>query len=228
MKNKIVIVIGLIFINMTVSAAGVSLGATRLIFPTNKEQITVKTYNSDVEGSYLIQSWVVDEQGNKTSDFIVTPPLFVQKPNSDSILRVVYVGNKSSLPQDREKVYFFNSKVIPSLSKEQQEIANALLIATTTNIKLFMRPPQLSEGSFEAYKKISCSYNDGEIIFKNDSPYYMSLTEIKNNDEEISKGIMVSPFSYKGVQTKSKFNLIKYSYINDYGVRSEELSCSVK
>lgn len=226
MKKNIVLLTGLVSICMNISAAGVSLGATRLVFPADKQQISVKTYNTDTKGNYLIQSWVADENGNKVDDFVVTPPLFVQKANSDSVLRVVYVGNQNSLPKDREKLYFFNSKVIPSLSKEEQEISNALLIATTTNIKLFMRPSQFIDGSLEAYKKISCSFNNGEVLIKNDSPYYMTLTDLKINDAEFSTGIMVPPFDSKSVSTKYNSKLMKYKFINDYGVRSEELICT--
>ena len=170
MKKNIILLINTALICANVNAAGVSLGATRLIFPTDQEQITVKSYNTDTEGSYLIQSWVSDKDGNKVNDFVVTPPLFVQKENSDSVLRVVYVGDKSKLPKDKEEIYYFNSKVIPSLNKEQQNISNALLIATTTNIKLFMRPTNLMDGSLDAYKQISCVYNNNEIIIKNKSP----------------------------------------------------------
>lgn len=209
----------------SVSAAGVSLGATRLIFPTNKEKISVKSYNTDSQNSYLIQSWVSDENGNKVEDFLVTPPLFIQKNNSDNVLGIVFSGNKNDLPKDREKVYYFNSKVIPSLSKSEQEIPNALLIATTTNIKLFMRPPQLADGSLEAYKKLSCNYKLNSVVVENNSPYYMNLMNMNSNGSLISNGIMVPPFDSKEIQTKTQVKSMTYEFINDYGVRSELLNC---
>lgn len=225
MKKKVFTALVLMSIGTIVSAAGVSLGATRVIFPTDKQQVTIKTYNTDTKGSYLIQSWVSDEDGNKVNDFIVTPPLYVQKPNSDNILRIVYSGNKSTLPTDREKVYYFNSKVIPSLTKEQQNAANALLIATTTNIKLFMRPSQITENSLDAYKKISCIFNEKSIVVKNESPFYMSLTSLKSGNSEIATGIMVPPFDSKDIPVNHKLSSMQYSFINDFGVRSEELIC---
>ena len=225
MKKTVFLALSLMSIGMNISASGVSLGATRVVFPTDKEQVTIKTYNTDPKGSYLIQSWVSNENGEKVDDFIVTPPLYVQKPNSDNVLRIVYAGNKATLPTDREKVYYFNSKVIPSLSKEQQMVSNALLIATTTNIKLFMRPSNLTESSLDAYKKISCNFNNQFITVKNNSPFYMSLTSLKSNAIEISTGIMVPPFGTQDIPTKNKVNSMQYSFINDYGVRSEELNC---
>lgn len=225
MKKNIILTINAMLIGMNVNAAGVSLGATRLVFPTNQEQVTVKSYNTDTEGSYLIQSWVSDKEGNKINDFVVTPPLFVQKENSDSVLRVVYVGDKNKLPTDRETIYYFNSKVIPSLSKEQQNIPNALLIATTTNIKLFMRPVDLMDGSLDAYKKITCTYNNSEIIIKNKSPYYMTLIDLQANDNEISDGIMIPPFEEESLTNKNNTKMMKYRFINDYGVKSDQLNC---
>lgn len=46
-------------------AGGVSLGATRLIYPTDKDQLTLKIYNTDETGNYLVQSWISDEKNNK-------------------------------------------------------------------------------------------------------------------------------------------------------------------
>lgn len=224
-KKQLSVLLILSSLGMVTNAAGVSLGATRLIFPTDKEKISVKSFNTDSNSNYLIQSWVSDENGNKVDDFLVTPPLFVQKKNSDNVLGIVFSGNKNDLPKDREKVYFFNSKVIPSLSKSEQDIPNALLIATTTNIKLFMRPPQLSEGSLDAYKKLSCSYKGNSFEIKNDSPYYMSLTNINSNGIPVSTGIMVPPFDSKEIETKTKVNSVTYNFINDYGVRSGEIVC---
>lgn len=106
MLKKTTLFFCLLFFIQYVYAGGISLSATRLIYPSDKNQISLKLYNSDKDGSYLIQSWVSDENGNKVSNFIVTPPLFVIKPNSDSLLNIVYTGDKNKLPNDREKYFF--------------------------------------------------------------------------------------------------------------------------
>ena len=208
-------------------AAGVSVGSTRLVYPSDKSQITVKLYNSDKKGNYLIQSWVSDEQGNKLNDYVVTPPLFVLKENMDSVLRVIYTGDKSKLPTDKEAIAYFNVKVIPSLTEEQQQIPNALLIATITKIKIFMRPANLMEGSTDAYKKITCSYENNKIRMNNPTPYYMNLVSLRTsvNGANISEAQTIPPQGSVSIDTSLKSNGLIFNVINDYGVQIQDQAC---
>jgi len=207
-------------------AGGVSLGATRLIYPTDKEQITLKIYNTDESGNYLIQSWITDEKNNKISDFIITPPLFVMKSNSDNILKVVYTGDKTKLPKDKEKLYYFNSKVIPSLNESEKEINNALLISTTTKIKLLVRPDTIKENSLISYKEIKCSHENGQVKIDNPTPFYMNLVSIKSNGKEISKLATIEPDGFFYIPSKEKNEKITFNFINDYGVQIKDIRCN--
>lgn len=206
-------------------AGGVSLGATRLVYPTSEDQVTLKIYNTDNKGNYLIQSWVSDENNKKVKDFIITPPLFVIKAGSDNILKVVFSGDKSTLPKDREKILFLNAKVIPSLSEQEQKIDNALLISTTTKIKLFIRPDSIKEDSFESYKKLKCSYEAGKIKVTNDSPFYMNLVSLSVNRKEISDAETISPMSSVYLSEGLKGSHLSFNFINDYGVQVKDRQC---
>ena len=64
----------------TNKTGGVALGATRLIYPLGAKQVTLSVINYSKKEKYLINSWVEDSNEKKTSDFIVTPPLFVISP----------------------------------------------------------------------------------------------------------------------------------------------------
>lgn len=227
MFKKIGLFFCLLFFIQNVYAGGVSLSATRLIYPSDKNQISLKLYNSDKDGSYLIQSWISDENGNKVSDFIVTPPLFVIKPNSDSLLNIVYTGDKSKLPNDREKLYFLNSKVIPSLTEEEQKLDNALLISTTTKIKLFIRPNSITESSFNSYNKLKCTYENNKLKIENPTPFYMNLVSLVSNGREASKAETISPKSsvYLNLDDKSKSKVLSFNFINDYGVQIKDIQC---
>ncbi len=225
MHNKI---FSLLLLSMTFQFAhadGVSLGSTRLIYPDNQNQITAKIFNTDKKGNYLVQSWVSDKDGKKVNDFIVTPPLFVLKANTDSVLRIVYTGNKADLPKDKEKLFFFNAKVIPSLDEEQRKQQNYLLIATTTNIKLFMRPANLQEGSMNAYKNIKCSYANSQIKVENPTPYYMNLVSLIVNGKEVSEAETIAPQSSVYIKTTAKSDQLKFNVINDYGVQFKDEVC---
>lgn len=99
------------------SAGGIVLGGTRLIYPMDAKQATLSVRNSSQETSYLVQSWTENAQGNKSTDFIITPPLYVSNPGDQNMLRVIFGG--PSLPQDRETLYYFNAKAIPSVDKSK-------------------------------------------------------------------------------------------------------------
>lgn len=227
MLKKTYLFFCLLFFTQYVYAGGVSLSATRLIYPSDKNQISLKLYNSDKDGSYLIQSWVSDENGNKVSDFIVTPPLFVIKPNSDSLLNIVYSGDKNKLPNDREKIFFLNSKVIPSLTEEEQKLDNALLISTTTKIKLFSRPSSITESSFNSYEKLKCSYEKNKLKIENPTAFYMNLSSLYISGNEISKAETIPPKSdiYLDLTNDNKSKILNFNFINDYGVQIKSKEC---
>ncbi|WP_140187584.1 fimbria/pilus periplasmic chaperone, partial [Providencia stuartii] len=184
MFKKITLLLTMYLFIESALASGVSLGTTRVIYPTDSEQVKLKIYNSDKDSSYLVQSWISDENNNKIIDIIITPPLFVIKPNSDSILNVVYTGDKSKLPKDREKIFYLNSKVIPSLNEEERKIDNALLISSTTKIKLFIRPSEIKENSFESYKELRCSFIKDKLKIDNPTPFYINLVSLNNGGNE--------------------------------------------
>lgn len=207
-------------------ASGVSLGTTRVIYPTDSDQVKLKIYNSDKESSYLVQSWISDENNNKVTDIIITPPLFVMKPNSDNILNVVYTGDKNNLPKDREKMFYLNSKVIPSLNEEEQKIDNALLISSTTKIKLFIRPSEIKENSFKSYEELRCSFIKDKLKIDNPTPFYINLVSLNNNGNELSKGETIPPKSFTLINVEKKVNDVNFNFINDYGVQIKNKSCN--
>lgn len=212
--------------SQAVHAGGVSLGATRLIYPTDKEQVTLKVYNTDKNSNYLVQSWVTDENNKKISDFVITPPLFVIKADSDNLLNVVFTGDKSKLPKDREKLYYLNSKVIPSLTEEEQKIDNALLISTTSKIKLFTRPANLNVTSFTSYENLKCSYELNKLKINNPTPFYMNLSSLKINGKEVEPAITIPPETIFHLDTTNKSKKITFNFINDYGVQTKNKQCT--
>lgn len=49
----------------SIAAGGFGLGSTRLIYPSDSQQITLNVQNGGANTSYLIQSWVDDNQSSK-------------------------------------------------------------------------------------------------------------------------------------------------------------------
>ncbi|WP_431295529.1 fimbrial biogenesis chaperone [Rahnella sp. PAMC 25559] len=227
MKFKFLMLLILTFTISPAFAEGVSLGATRLIYPADKSQTAIKIFNNDKKNNFLVQSWVTDKHGNKIDDFIVTPPLFVLNANTDSVLRIVYAGDKNRLPNDREELFYFNAKVIPSLSKEEQDLNNSLLVSITTKIKLFIRPNNLNGESSDAAKKLDCKFEDKTLQIKNTSQYYVNMVNVSINNKEVSKAETISPFGNVSIAIKSPGSEVKYSFINDYGVQVNNNTCKL-
>lgn len=211
----------------TAYAGGISLGSTRLIYPTDKNQISLKIYNTDKTGNYLVQSWISDEDGKKSSDFLITPPLFVIKSDTDNLLSIVYSADKNNLPVDKEKLYYLNSKVIPSLTEEEQKIDNALLVSTTTKIKLFVRPSSIKESSFDSYEKLKCSYESNKVKIENPTPFYMNLISLTMNGKEISKAETIAPKTSIYLNVNEKDKNVTFNFINDYGVQIKNKQCNL-
>ncbi|WP_392564002.1 fimbria/pilus periplasmic chaperone [Orbus wheelerorum] len=227
MLKKIIAIFLSIFLCQVAYAGGVSLGATRVIYPIAANQVTLKVYNSDEKRNYLVQSWVTNSADKKTSDFIITPPLFVMKADTNNILRIVYTGNKDNLPKDRESLFYLYSKVIPSTETPNSN-QSALLISTTTKIKLFMRPTNLTvEDSMESYKKLKCSYQNNQIKIENPTPFYMNLVSLRVNGKEVSNAIMIPPMDSQQFKTTEKGNALIFNMISDYGSQIKDNSCSL-
>lgn len=216
---RILIFILLFTFAMSVQAGGVALGATRVIYPADSKQISLAVTNSDDNNRYLIQSWIENEQGEKTTDFVITPPLFVSKSKSENTLRIMYVGKE--LASDRESLFWLNSKAIPSVKRENIEGKNVLQIAILSRIKLFVRPAGLPTRSADAPDKLTFMRDGNSLKIKNLSPYYITMVNINIGTEKI-KNTMIAPDSEIKIPMPKelKSNVLSYQVINDYGANT--------
>ncbi|HCD1256465.1 TPA: fimbria/pilus periplasmic chaperone [Citrobacter amalonaticus] len=205
-------------------ADGIALGATRIIYPMGETQTSINVTNSNKKSSFLVQSWVSDAKGNKSSYFTVTPPLFLMKPENANVLRIMYIGPK--LPENKETVFYFNNKAIPSVDKSKIQ-GNTLQIATQSVIKLFVRPAHLNMKASDAPAMLSCEHNSKGITINNPSPYYVSLVNFSVGGKKLPNA-MLSPME------KTSFSLqdgvqgqITFQTMNDYGAVTPALTCKV-
>ncbi|MGE8030148.1 fimbria/pilus periplasmic chaperone [Enterobacter mori] len=200
------------------TAAGVALGATRVIYPEDAKQASINVTNSDPHDSFLVQSWVSDEKGNKVPTFVVTPPLFVLKPGKVNILRMMYNG--PTLPEDKESVFYLNNKAIPSLDNSTP-VTNSLQIATQSVIKLFVRPAHLTVKSTDAPAMLRCQAGGEKTTISNPSPYFVTLVNFTVAGKK-QPNMMVPP---KGSQTINAMGQVSYQTLNDYGAVTPALNC---
>ncbi|GAB2926813.1 fimbrial biogenesis chaperone [Hafnia psychrotolerans] len=196
-----------------VYAGGVGLGATRMIYSSSTTQSALDIRNTSKDSSFLIQSWIENGKGSRSNDFVITPPLFVLKPATESVVKVMFNGKQPQ--QDRETLYWVTVKAIPQQADKSAE--NTLQFASANRIKLFYRPQGLNENVNEAWKKLSGEVRQGKITLKNPTPYYLTTINLNVEGKAVNP-VMVPPKS--SVTLEGYFNnATKFSFqtINDYG-----------
>lgn len=207
---------GLSLLPLCAQAGGVVLGATRIIYPQDSRQQSVSVRNTDEKTTFLVQSWVEDAGGQKSKDFVVTPPLYTTAPGNENMLRLMQTGGKP-LPRDRESLYYFNSKAVPSLDKKALEGKNSLLLAVVTRVKLFVRPAGLQPRPEAAPGQLRFSVSGQKVNIHNPTPYYLTLTDMKAGSAPLAD-VMVAPLSDAAVALPpGAGGDIVFSTINDFG-----------
>lgn len=201
-------------------AGGVALGATRIIYSTSASQASLPIVNSDKSKRYLIQSWVENDKGERSSDFIVTPPLFSAAAKSENTLRIVYAGKP--LPKDRETVYWMNVKAIPAIDREAIKGKNTLQLAILSRIKLFMRPDGFKMGEAEAVDHLSFRQGSGKLTIANPTPYYQTLVNLTIGGKKLPNS-MVSPYGQLDIALAAGAGgEVRFQIVNDYGAISPQ------
>lgn len=198
-----------------VSASGIVLGGTRVIFPMEQKQTSLSVRNTSHDSRYLVQSWISNADGSKSTDFIITPPVYVSNPDKINDLRIMYSGG--SAVQDKETLYYLTSKAIPALDKEKVSGKNMLVLAASTRIKLFLRPKELDVKPDAASSLLHFSRKDDQLLVNNPSPYYITMVNVSAGKNSL-KNVMLPPkektsldFHYRDAKK------ITFQTINDFG-----------
>lgn len=216
------------------ATAAIALDRTRVIFNGADKSISLNVSNQNVELPYLAQGWIESEQGEKIEGpLIVLPPIQRIEPGDKSQIKVQALPDVSTLPQDRESVFYFNLREIPPRSDKP----NVLQIALQTRIKLFYRPAAIYATKTELMnpwqEKITLTKKGDLYQVNNPTPYYVTivdgLTGLKGKSIEGFKPLMIDPKGQGTLNLKaSELGASPVlSYINDYGGRPRlKFSCS--
>ncbi|HGY5198300.1 pilus assembly protein PapD [Raoultella ornithinolytica] len=194
-------------------AGGVGLGATRMVYSGATTQSMLQIRNTHPDSSFLIQSWIENEQGSRSNDFIITPPLYVLKPASESAVKMMFNGK--SLPQDRETLYWMTVKAIPQQSHNTS--GNSLQFASANRIKVFYRPVGLIGDVNEAWKKITAHYRAGKVTLNNTTPYYLTTINLKVDGKPVQPVMVPPKASVTLAESFARASTASYQTINDYG-----------
>ncbi|MBV8042159.1 molecular chaperone [Pluralibacter sp.] len=204
-------------LTLNTAQAGVIIGGTRVIYHGDKKETFISVNNPD-KYSYLIQSWVEDNDNNK-APFIITPPLFRLGATEENRLRIIRTGG--NLPDDRESMYWVNIKTIPAT--EKQDNVNTLQIAIKNRLKLIYRPQNLVAAPETVAEKLTWQRSGQQLVVKNPTPYYMNFSIVKIGNNMVKDATYVAPMS------SARFTVpagatgdVNWKIISDFGAAGKE------
>lgn len=219
------------------STAGVTISGTRIIFPGNEKELSIRTNNKGDKPA-LVQIWIDDGKANANLNtvkvpFLVTPPVYRVEPGKGQSLRLIYNG--MALPQDRESLFWFNLLEIPPVNKNLPA-KNRLELAFRTRIKIFYRPQNLKENSIEVFNRLQWStVSDPKkgtgIKITNPTPYHFSFDTgtftIGNkkyfmNMDVVAPGYSETFYADKSAAPGGNVSQLTVYLLNDYGAAVEK------
>lgn len=204
---------------------GITVSGTRFIFPADATRTSVRIANTSDVDNYLIQSWVDDASGQKSLSFVITPPLYLSKPESENMLGLIRTGG--NFPTDRETLFHLMVKAIPSVDKSLDAGRAVIHVATVTQLKLFLRPPGLKPAPGEAPRHLTFSRTENRLTVNNPTPYYLTLTHLSAGTKNL-RDVMVSPLSSTTLPLPDGCgSVLTLHSINDYGGVSAPLTFSI-
>lgn len=212
--------------------ASIVLGGTRVIYPANKSEVQIALKNKEQHARYLVQSWVSYPNEAK-APFVITPPVYKLQENRQTLLHIIFTGDKNALPKDRESLFLANVKSVSALSPELKD-KNTLQFAMKTRLKLFWRPASLSESdALQAWEKITFRRQGTQLIATNPTPFYVSFGQLtvggkavaatgsKTTPEALS--MMVAPFSEQRFTLPQSANgPVAWTAISDFGAQTHQ------
>lgn len=226
MNTLMIKIVTALLLSITVFNAytqGVSLSKTRIIFTGNSNSEIINITNDDNQ-PYLIQAGVTEKiDGQLSPHFLVTPPIFRLENKSSSSLRILLKEAKT-LPDDKESIFYLNTKIIPSTSKYENELPTSkLVLVTNFVIKIIYRPHLLADPTDDDYKKVLLKMKNKKWVFDNPTPYYLTVTSLKFDNDKYSQAILLAPFSQTVIDREgSPVKQALWHIINDYGELSTE------
>lgn len=205
-----------------VETSGIQLGMSRVIFneTTKNAVVTLPLENPDNK-PYLIQSVVRNETMQKSSAFIVTPPLFRIEGGQKGQVQII--KGDTVFASDRESLHFLCVKGIPSQEKRTgvpQNASSALMVAINTCIKILYRPASLAESRVEVVaNQLVWGRQGNQLTVKNTTPLYQHFSSITLDGVPIENAGYVAPFSstHYTVQTHSPGNRVIWRVIDEFG-----------
>ncbi|KLW85418.1 hypothetical protein SP99_04580 [Enterobacter sp. BIDMC92] len=167
---------------VTTANAAFILSGTRFIYEEGKKNISIEVTNTSKD-TYGGQVWIDNSATDNTGVFMVpSPPFFKLDAGRKQVLRLMNVN--SSLPNDRESLFYINVQEIPP--KPKQVDGSIIAIAMNTRVKLLYRPKSIMKERLNAESQVMPEYKNGHLWLKNPTPYYFAITSVKVNGKTMT------------------------------------------
>lgn len=218
---------------VTAENGGISISRTRVIFQSTDNAQTVSLQNHGTL-PYLVQSAVVaSPNGREPAPFLTTPPLFRLEGHSKNAIRILRKG-ESTLPADRESVFYFTAMAVPSMSQPKESddasLAARVSVGIQNTIKLFYRPAGLAMTQEEAARRLRFQRKGAQVQVSNPTPYYLTFSHLALGETEVdlSRGLMIAPFAQISLPAPGSAHQARWTLINDYGGNSPLFNAAVE
>ncbi|VUS85512.1 molecular chaperone [Klebsiella pasteurii] len=223
-KNKITIITSFFILTFSFqSIAALKLDRTRIIYSENNSSVSLEIKNENKDSPYLAQSWLEDKDGRMLENYIAAvPPLVRVNPDEKLVVRLEKLSDASSLPKDRETLFYYVLREIPPKAEEK----NTLQLALQTKIKLFYRPASLGvkKSNKDFYQGIKILKSNESFKINNTTPYYVVMLAVVDlSVKKVMKNIKpitLAPFQMVSVNINSAIpGRLGLLFIDDFGGR---------
>ncbi|EGJ4519134.1 fimbrial chaperone [Escherichia coli] len=217
-KTAIAVVLSFAFCSQAMAAF--VLNGTRFIYDENKKNITFEVTNNASQ-MYGGQVWVDNTSEGNGIYMVPQPPFFKVGAKQKQIIRIMKTD--SSLPTDRESLFWLNVQEVPPKPDVKENRGSVLAIAMNSRVKLIYRPSALKNGRENAEKKLTIEQRGDITWVKNPTPYYMAIVGVQTNGRELKLSdkvtkelTLLTPFSSVSLGVSARGSL-KIAAINDWG-----------
>lgn len=217
-KTAIAVVLSFAFCSQAMAVF--VLNGTRFIYDENKKNITFEVTNNASQ-MYGGQVWVDNTSEGNGIYMVPQPPFFKVGAKQKQIIRIMKTD--SSLPTDRESLFWLNVQEVPPKPDVKDSRGSVLAIAMNSRVKLIYRPSALKNGRENAEKKLTIEQRGDITWVKNPTPYYMAIVGVQTNGRELKLSdkvtkelTLLAPFSSVSLGVSARGSL-KIAAINDWG-----------
>lgn len=198
--------------------AGLTLQATRVIYPASATGGITFSVTNNTRVPYLMQSRVSDPDAATASatatpgPFVALPPLQRLDPGDTLTLRIRLMN--AYLHRDRESLFALTLNAIPATPATD----GALVLATRNQLKLFYRPDGLpGYGMDEVATRLRFQRQGQQLRVDNPTPYWATFGTLTLGSNAISSARMVPPLGYQVYPLTGNGSELTWQLINDYG-----------